>query len=171
MILTVLLLLTLLLKQGIYDVEVLSLVLCSTGGNTATAADYAHFFFSMYTWKGRGQILNCILSVSQWHCCDSQRMFVLQGLRPMKEKVCFFLLLAALPSLCMCHHVLGKYFDVVLAFWRLIPLRASLDVEARIEQSAHAVLSLNERINPSEITLIKTGEIMGLCLTYFHGIG
>lgn len=128
-------------------------------------------YFPYMCGREEGRFLNCILSVSQWHCCDSQRMFVLQGLRSMKEKVCFFLLLAALPSLCTCHHVLGKHFDVVLAFWRLIPLRASLDVEARIEQSAHAVLSLNERINPSEITLIKTGKITGLCLTYFQGIG
>lgn len=55
LILTLLLLLTFQLKQGIYDTEVLSLVLCSPDGNTATAAEYAHLF-SIYLWRGRGQI-------------------------------------------------------------------------------------------------------------------
>lgn len=94
--------------------------------------------------KGRGQIPESHpFSVPQWHCCYYQRIFVLWSLRPITKKVCFFLPLALLLLLCMCHHVLGKYFDVILAFCRLIPLRAPLDVEARIQQSAHAMLSLN----------------------------
>lgn len=107
--------------------------------------------------KGRAQIPEPHrFSVPQWRGCDSQRTFVLQGSRAKKEKVRVFLLWAAVPWLCTCHHVLGKYFDVILAFWRLIPPRAPLDVEARILQSAHAELNLKERINPNEITLIKT---------------
>lgn len=126
--------------------------MCSTGGKTATATDYAHLFV-MYALKERGQIPEPHpFSVPQWHCCYSQRIFVLWGLRPITKKVCFFLPLALL---CMCHHVLGKCFDVILAFCRLVLLRAPLDVEARIQQSACAMLSLNERIHSNEITLIK----------------
>lgn len=45
-------------------------------------------------------------------------------------------------------------------------------MEARILQSAHAELSLKERINPNEITLTKTMvKITGLCLVCVQRIG
>lgn len=110
-------------------------------------------------------------SVPLWYGCDPQRTFVLQGSKAVKEKVCIFLRQAAVPRLCTCHHVLGKCFDVILAFWRLILLRAPLDVEASILQSAHAGLGPKERIDPNKITLIKTRGENYRSVVWIQGIG
>lgn len=53
LILTLLLLLTFQLNKE--SMVLKFYLLCSTGGNTATPAEYAHLF-SIYVWKGRGQI-------------------------------------------------------------------------------------------------------------------
>lgn len=123
-------------------------------------------------WREEHRFLNHISFLCQWHGSDFQRPFALWGSKAVKEKVCALLLWAAVPRLCTCHHVLGKYFDVILAFWRSAPPELLFIWKPKFCRVLMQSWAWKKGLIQMKLLSWKQwGKISGLCLVCIQRIG
>ena len=144
------------------------------GRNITTAApfhwaDYAHLFTVLIHWREEHSVpVPCLGGMA----VTLKESLFFRVPEPKKEKVCVFLLWATVPWLCRCHHVLGKYFDVILAFWRLIRFELLLMWKPEFCSVPMQSWARNEGLfQIKSFILQQWGKIIGLCLVHLQGIG